>query len=163
MEVIGFWGKGKYMAGYIQLWLRVGPIASLIHFHVLRREVLNHILLGWPWLHKHRLIPSTYHQCVKGRLNGKTIWIAANPSSFEQAKVHLVETIFYNEWESSRESSASKPSGTFVPRWEGIENNLEPNLRELLKCKRKRKEAPTTKLDGLPCCIKVKTSDGRIV
>ena len=66
MEVTGFGGKGEHMAGYIQLWLKVGPIASLARFHVVKTEVAYHILLGWPWLHKHHLIPSTYHQCVKG-------------------------------------------------------------------------------------------------
>lgn len=156
MAVTGFRGRGEYTTGYIQLWLRVGPIASLTRFYVVRREVTYHILLGQPWLHKHRLIPSTYHQCVKGRLNGRTIWIVANQSPFEQVEAHLVETIFYNEWAPSREILVSKPSSTFIPRCEDIENNLEPNLRELLECKRKRKEALTAKPDGLPHCVKVK-------
>lgn len=43
------------------------------------------------------------------------------------------------------ESSVSKPLGNFVPRWEDIENDPEPNLRALLARKRKRKEAPTLK------------------
>ena len=73
MEVTGFRGRGEYTAGYIQLWLKVGPIASLARFHVVKMDVSYHVLLGKPWLHKHRLVPSTYHQCVKGRLNSKMI------------------------------------------------------------------------------------------
>jgi len=115
LEVTGFRGRGEYTASHIQLWLKVGPIASLVHFHVVKTEVSYHILLGRPWLHKHRLVPSTYHQCVKGRLNGKMIRIAVNPSPFEQAEAHLVETMFYYEWAPSGESSMSKPQGTFVP------------------------------------------------
>ena len=84
---------------------------------MVKAEVSYHILLGKPWLHKHRLIPSTYHQCVKERLNGKTIQIAANPSPFEQVEAHLVETMFYDEWAPLGESSVSKPSSTFVPKW----------------------------------------------
>lgn len=38
-------------------------------------------------------------------------------------------------------------SGTFVPKWEDVENDLEPNLRELLERKRKRMEAPTANLE----------------
>ena len=34
MEVTGFGGRGEYTAGHIQLWLKVGPIASLAQFHV---------------------------------------------------------------------------------------------------------------------------------
>ena len=94
MEVIGFGGRSEYTAGHIQLWLKVDPIASLARFHVVKTEVSYHVLLGRPWLHKHRLVPLTYHQCVKGRLNGRMIHIVANPSPFEQAKAHLVETMF---------------------------------------------------------------------
>lgn len=45
----------------------------------------------------------------------------------------------------------------------GYENDLESNLRELLEQKRKRKEAPTTELDSLLCCVRVKTPNGRIM
>ena len=61
MEVIGFGGRGEYTAGHIQLWLKVGPIAFLARFHVVKTEVSYHVLLGRPWLHKHRLVPSIYH------------------------------------------------------------------------------------------------------
>ena len=83
MEVTGFGRRDEYIVGHIQLWLKVGLIASLACFHVVKMEVSYHVLLGRPWLHKHRLVSSTYHQCVKGRLNGKMICIAANPSPFK--------------------------------------------------------------------------------
>ena len=73
MEVTKFGGRGEYNAGLIQLWLKVGPIASLARFHMVKTEVSYHVLLRRPWLHKHRLVPSNYHQCVKGRLNGRMI------------------------------------------------------------------------------------------
>ena len=100
---------------------------------------------------------------MKGRLNGKKIRIAANLSLFEQEEAHLVETMFYDEWAPSRESSVSKPSGTFVLRCEDVDNDPKPNLRELLERKRKRKEPPTTELDDLLHCVKVKTPDGKIM
>ena len=61
MDVIGFGEGSEYTVGHIQLWLKVGPIASLAWFHVVKIEVSYHVLLGRPWLHKHRLVPSTYH------------------------------------------------------------------------------------------------------
>ena len=163
MEVIGFGRRGKYTAGHIQLWLKVGPIASLAHFHVVKIGLSYHVLLGRPWLHKHRLVPSIYHQCVKGRLNGRMIRIATNPSPFEQAEAHLVETMFYNQWAPSGESSVSKPRGTFVPKWEDIQDDLEHNLRELLARKRKRREVPTAESNDTPQCIRIRGLDGRIV
>ena len=89
------------------------------------------------------------------------IRIVANPSPFEQVEAHLVETMFYDQWAPSGESSISKPRGTFVPKWEDIQGELKPNLRELLARKRKRKEAPAT--DDMPQCVKVRDPDGRIV
>ena len=132
MEVIRFGGRGEYTAGHIQLWLKVGPIAFLAYFHVVKMEVSYHVLLRRPWLHKHQLVLSTYHQCVKGRLNNRLIRIVANPSPFEQADAHLVETMFFDQWTPSGEGSMSKPQGTFVPRWEDIEDDPEPDLRKLL-------------------------------
>ena len=150
MEVTWFSGRGKYTAGHIQLWLKVGPITSLARFHVVRTEVSYHVLLGRPWLYKHRLVLSTYHQCVKGRLNSRMICIAANPSPFEQAEAHLVETMFYDQWASSGENSVSKLRGTFVPRWEDVQGDPEPDLKELLARKKKRKEMPAIELDEIP-------------
>ena len=59
MEVIGFGRRGEYTAVHIQLWLKVGPMASLARFHVVKTEVSYHMLLGRPWLHKHRLVHQT--------------------------------------------------------------------------------------------------------
>ena len=100
---------------------------------------------------------------MKGRLNGRMIHIAANPSPFEQVEAHLVETMFYNQWALSREGSVSKLQGTFVPRWEDVRNDLEPDLRELLSQKKKMKEALATESNDTPQCIRVRGPDGRIV
>ena len=48
MEVTGFGERGEYTAGHIQLWLKVGLVASLARFHVVRMEVSYHVLLGRP-------------------------------------------------------------------------------------------------------------------
>ena len=68
MKVTRFGGRGEYTTSHIQLWLKVGPIASLARFHVVKIEVSYHVPLGMSWLHTHHLIPSIYHQSVKGRL-----------------------------------------------------------------------------------------------
>ena len=73
MEIKGFGGIGEYTKGHIQLVLKVGPIVALTWFHVVDSVVPYHRLLGRPWLYKHQLISSTYHQCVKMRLNEKPI------------------------------------------------------------------------------------------
>ena len=97
MEVTGFGGVGEYTIGHIQLVLKVGPIVAFVRFHVMNTAVSYHALLGRPWLHKHKLVPSTYHQCVKGRLNGKPIRIPANATPFDELEANYVEEAFYDE------------------------------------------------------------------
>ena len=150
VEVIGFGRRGEYTVSHIQLRLKMGPIATLACFHVVKTEVSYHILLGRPWLHKHQLVSSTNHQCMKGRLNGRMIWIVANSSPFELVESHLVKTMFYDEWAPSGKSSVFRPQDTFIPRWEDIQDDLEPNLKGLLMRRKKRKGAPTLELGDIP-------------
>ena len=75
IEVFGFARLHECTIGSIKLVLKVGPIVTLTKFHVINSPISYHALLGRPWLHKHKLMPSTYHQCVKGRFNGKPIRI----------------------------------------------------------------------------------------
>ena len=50
-----------------------------------------------------------------------------------------------------------------MPRWEDVQDDPEPNLRELLAQKKKRKEALAAEPDEIPQCITVRGLDGRIV
>ncbi|XP_075674899.1 uncharacterized protein LOC142644106 [Castanea sativa] len=111
IEITGFGGSEESTKGYVQLALRVGPIVALTRFHVINSEVSYHVLLGRPRLHKHRLIPSMYHQCVKRRLNGKPVRIPANHNPLSQGEVNFVETMFYDELESDGESATPGTPG----------------------------------------------------
>ena len=91
------------------------------------------------------------------------ICITANQSPFKQAKAHLVETMFYDQWAPSWESLVLKPRGIFVPKWEDIQSDPEPDLRELLSRKKKRKEVPIAESDDTPHCVRVRGPDGRIM
>ena len=61
MEITRFGILAESTEGYEQLALRVGPIVALTRFHVINSEVPYYVLLGRPWLYKHRLIPFMYH------------------------------------------------------------------------------------------------------
>ena len=162
MEIKGFGGVGEYTKGHIQFVLKVGPIVSLTRFHVVDSVVPYHILLGRPWLHKHQLIPSTYHQCVKGRLNGKPIRVAANSTPFDQSESHFVEAALYDEITPAGEASLAKPIGILLPKWEEIKDAPEVDLRDLLERKKKRKaEASASK--SQPQCERVRLPDGRTI
>ena len=162
MEVTGFGGVTEYTIGHVQLVLRVGPIVALTRFHVVNAEAPYHVLLGKPWLHKQKLVSSTYHQCVKGRLNGKPIRIAANSSPFDQTEAHFVKAALYDDLASMGEPSIVRPCGTPLLAWENIKDDPEVDLRELLERKKKRKGCEAE--PGSPLqCVRVQLPNGCIV
>ena len=107
------------------------------------------------------MISSTYHQCIKGRLNGKPICIATNLSPFDQTEAHFSEAALYDEL-STEEPPIIKPSGTPLPDWEDIKDDPNVDLRELLERKKKRKECMVED-ENAPRCVRVQMPDGRIV
>uniref|UniRef100_A0A2N9J549 Reverse transcriptase domain-containing protein n=1 Tax=Fagus sylvatica TaxID=28930 RepID=A0A2N9J549_FAGSY len=101
------------------------PYGTLTRFHVVNAEAPYHVFLGRPWLHKHKLVSSTYHKCVKGRLNEKPIRIAANSSLFDQTEAHFVEAALYDELSFMGDPPIVKPCGTPLPDWEDIKDDPE--------------------------------------
>ena len=143
IEVFGFAGIHECTIGSIKLVLKVGPIFALTKFHVINSPISYHALLGRPWLHKHKLMPSTYHQCVKGRFNGKPIRIPANTTPFDLSEAHYFET-FYDELTPSGEDSTSRPVGIPLPSWQDIGNNPEIDMRSFLDQRKKKRECGET-------------------
>ena len=108
-------------------------------------------------------MPSTYHQCVKGRFNGKPIRIPASPTPFDLSEAHYFEATFYDELTSSGEDSTSKLVGIPLPSWQDIENNLEIDMRSFLdKRKKKRERGETSSSASQPRCVQVQLTDGRL-
>ena len=134
---------------------------ALRRFHVINSVIPYHALLRRPWLHRHKLVPSTYHQCVKGRFLGKPIRILANHTPFDLSEAHYFEADFYNEFTPCGEDATLKPIGTPLPDWEVIEKEPEVDLRGILdqkKKKRKRKEASSSRSQLR--CVQIQLPDG---
>ena len=60
--------------------LHVGPVERNVTCQVLDIPFSYNILLGRPWIHEMRVVPSTYHQCVKFPFHGSKVTIPANTS-----------------------------------------------------------------------------------
>ncbi|XP_070023059.1 uncharacterized protein [Nicotiana sylvestris] len=60
-----FDGGGKDSVGDIVLELTIGPVEFTMEFQVLDVAVSYNLLLGRPWIHVAKAIPSTLHQVVK--------------------------------------------------------------------------------------------------
>ncbi|XP_075097837.1 uncharacterized protein LOC142175158 [Nicotiana tabacum] len=62
--VRGFDGGGKDSVGDIMLELSIGPVEFTMEFQVLDVAVYNNLLLGRPWIHAAKAVPSSLHQMV---------------------------------------------------------------------------------------------------
>ena len=68
-------------------------------------------MLERPWLNKHKLIGSTYHQCVKGQLDQNVIRIFANSTPFDETETHYVDCQYYDKY-------AEDEAITILTRWD---------------------------------------------
>ena len=66
--------------GLVVLPLHVGPVERNVTCQVLDIPLSYNILLGRPWIHEMRVVPSTYHQCVKFPFHGSEVTIPATTS-----------------------------------------------------------------------------------
>ena len=161
IEITGFGRSVESTEGYVQLALRVGPTVVLTRFHVINAEVSYHVLMGRPWLHKHHLIPSTYHQCIKGRLNGRPVRIPTNHNPFRQGEVNFAKIMFYNELEPDDESPTPGTSrAPFLEEEEGGGGKGTCDLRNLPERKRQKRELSSS---GSRECVVVREPQGRLI
>ncbi|XP_019265514.1 PREDICTED: uncharacterized protein LOC109243077 [Nicotiana attenuata] len=68
--VRGFDGGGKDSVGDIILELTIGPVEFTMEFQVIDVAVSYNLLLGRPWIHAAKAVPSTLHQMVKFEVVG---------------------------------------------------------------------------------------------
>ncbi|KAF8087330.1 hypothetical protein N665_0589s0011 [Sinapis alba] len=61
----GFNGTSTSLLGTICLNVFVGGVNKLVKFSVIDTKTQYNAILGTPWLHMMKAIPSTYHQCIK--------------------------------------------------------------------------------------------------
>ncbi|BFG18248.1 hypothetical protein CerSpe_045220 [Prunus speciosa] len=161
-SITGFGNKSEVTIGYIQVDLKVGPIRSLTKFHVLDVDVAYHALLGRPWLNKHKLVVSTYHQCVKGRIGLRPIRIPGNQAPFNQNEAHYSEAEFYTECGDTG-SNPSKAFGTYLPSWAEIRDLSNTELMMIIEQERKRHAEVNNHAYAQPQCSKVTLPNGRTV
>ena len=66
--------------------LKVGPAIINTECHVLDLDFPYNILLGRPWIHTLKAVPSTYHQCLKFPHQGREVIVPRDPTPFEFCK-----------------------------------------------------------------------------
>ncbi|XP_056862178.1 transposon Tf2-1 polyprotein [Raphanus sativus] len=113
----GFNGASEQMLGTIRLPVYAGDIVRTVKFSVIQARAPYNAILGTPWLHAMRAIPSSYHQCVKfpGK-DGSTQTIRGDQQA---AREILIATVKLQQ-SVSLINSVSKPIHKVYPQKEEI-------------------------------------------
>jgi len=61
----GFISESQHAIGLIRLELTMGDLSTSSIFHVINSKTSYKLLLRCPWLHEHKIVASTLHQCRK--------------------------------------------------------------------------------------------------
>ncbi|XP_070011076.1 uncharacterized protein [Nicotiana sylvestris] len=91
----GFNQGGQRAIGAIRLGITIKDMQSSAWLHVINAKTSYNVLLGMPWIHENKVVPSTYHQCLKyyeGKVEKK---IVADDEPFTEAESHFADTKFY--------------------------------------------------------------------
>ncbi|XP_070040394.1 uncharacterized protein [Nicotiana tomentosiformis] len=91
--VRGFDGGGRDSVGDIMLNLSIGPVEFTMEFQVLDVAVSYNMLLGRPWIHAAKAIPSSLHQMVKFEWDRQKIVVHGdeNLSAYNDTIVPFIE------------------------------------------------------------------------
>lgn len=82
--------------GTIFLPIKVRPVIQETLYHVIDLNLSFNILLGCPWIHAMKSIPSTYHQYIKFQHQGTEVTIHVDPKPFSYYNV--VEASYANHF-----------------------------------------------------------------
>ncbi|KAI5342997.1 hypothetical protein L3X38_010873 [Prunus dulcis] len=94
LMIQGFNQGGQRAMGMIRIELVIGDLKSNTLFHVIDAKTSYHLLLGRPWVHENRLVPSTLHQCFKF-YRGGVKKILGDVKPFIEAESYFADAKFY--------------------------------------------------------------------
>ena len=81
VSVRAYDGSRRDTIGEIKLNMKIGPVVFTIVFQVMDMETSYNFLLGRPWIHMARVVPSTQHQAVKFEYNNQEITVHGEDDS----------------------------------------------------------------------------------
>ncbi|XP_074305901.1 uncharacterized protein LOC141641124 [Silene latifolia] len=65
VPLVGFSGETKHSLGEIVIPTYAGGVNKQVRYLVIDGPSTYNVILGRPWIHEMKAIPSTYHQCLK--------------------------------------------------------------------------------------------------
>jgi len=94
--ICGFDNSGTKTLGAISVKIQMSTFSFKVRFFVIEANTSYSALLGRPWIHKYRVVPSTLHQCLKfldG--NGTQQRIIGNVSPYTTQESYHADAKYY--------------------------------------------------------------------
>nr|XP_009798143.1 PREDICTED: uncharacterized protein LOC104244429 [Nicotiana sylvestris] len=73
----------------------MGDMQSTAWMHVIDAKTSYNLLLGRPWIHENKVVPSIYYQCLKYNKDGVENKIVAYDKPFSEAEAYFADAKFY--------------------------------------------------------------------
>ncbi|XP_074283398.1 uncharacterized protein LOC141607947 [Silene latifolia] len=65
VPLVGFSGETAHSVGELNIPMYIEGVNKLVRYLVIEGPTTYNVILGRPWLHQMKAVPSTYHQCLK--------------------------------------------------------------------------------------------------
>jgi hypothetical protein len=102
LTIHGFNSGGQGSLGSILLDIDIQGFLTQVNCHVIDAPTSYNLLLGRPWLHRYKVVPSTAHQCFKYCKDGIQRRVAADMKPFAVTETYFAQGIMTNTPMKSR-------------------------------------------------------------
>lgn len=92
----------------------IGPIWAATRFHIIDARTSYHLMLGRPLIHKHQIVTSTYHQCLKDSWRDKKMHVNTFESPFQKMKLIQLKSLLWRSPKRWRSNLCSTSRCTFT-------------------------------------------------
>ncbi|XP_026383836.1 uncharacterized protein LOC113279358 [Papaver somniferum] len=120
-----FGGQTQTTIGIVHLMMKIVPIRALTPFYVLEDDTTFHVLLGRGWILNHKVVASTYHQCVKTNIGGRQFRIPATNNLFGPEEAYMEDAVFYTQ--PGIDQGEQTERFITLPKWEEFQPEAEVN------------------------------------
>ena len=111
MMIQGLNLEGQHAIGMIHLELKIDDLIISTNFHVIDSKTYYKLMLGCSWLHKHGVVLSTLHQCLK-YYQDEERKINGDVKPFTMAWSCFVDAKFFKEDAAPKKTMAAAISST---------------------------------------------------
>ncbi|KAH0746046.1 hypothetical protein KY285_007703 [Solanum tuberosum] len=112
LMIQGFNQGGQRSIGTVKIDLTIGELQSSVWLHVIDAKTSYNSFLGRLWVHENKVIPSTYHQCLKCYEDGVVKRIIVDDNPFTEAEAHFADAKFYlKKYSTKVDNIASRDVG----------------------------------------------------